>query len=84
LSAETTFSADAVLSALAALTALFAAAFWFLSAKLPVHTPGTYWDGMREDDQWLVTTRRAANLNKWAAFCAGLSALCTSAIWFVK
>ena len=67
-----------------AATALIAAGFWFASARLPVHTPGSYWGSMNEADLWLQTTRKAAKLNKWAALFAGLSALSIFLAWCVK
>ena len=69
--------------AITAITALIAALYWFRSAKLPVLTPGTYFDGMRKDDPWLVTTRKASKLNKLAAMWTSISAASIFVTWLI-
>lgn len=62
--------------ALGAAFALIAAALWFASARTNPPTMVTYWDSAPPDDPFVAWVRRSAQLNRYAAFFTGLSALC--------
>jgi hypothetical protein len=56
--------------------ALIAAVFWFISAATPPPPMVTYWGSAPPSDPFFASIVFGGNMNRWAAFFSGLSALC--------
>lgn len=56
--------------------ALIAAVFWFISAATPPPAPIAYYDSAPPNDPFFASLVFGGNMNRWAAFFSGLSALC--------
>ena len=64
-----------ILLCLSAAFAFLAAVFWFLSAREDLPVIGSSYGAIANLDPFYAAIKRVATLNKWAAGCAGVSAL---------
>jgi len=70
---------EGVLQGTAAFFAIFAAVFWFISARVKIPDLGDW-----TFDKGAEPLQKAAKWNAWAAGCAGISALTQGGILLCK
>jgi hypothetical protein len=65
-------------------TAFTAAVLWWLSARVHLPAPGTYWMQAPETDPFLMAIRHSADLSGWAARFAAVSVVLTALASWVR